>query len=397
MPTFDSPWDLVRQIASDKPIVCCRPHLVRQAADWFVSKFSGEILYAVKANPSPWVLRTLYEAGIRHYDTASVQEMELVSRYCPGAQMHFMHPVKSRAAIERAYFEFGVRTFVFDCEEELAKIMASTGHAKDLNLVLRVAVSNKGAELPIDGKFGAHHDDVPALLVAARPVANRLGMSFHPGSQCMDPYAWAFHCDALSHLIAKADVDVDIIDVGGGFPVSYPGKEPKNLELIPVVIREAFECMPLTRNAELWCEPGRALVAEGSSLLAHVMLVRGGSVYINDGSYGTLYDAAHFKWSFPTRLVRPDGRHSSRLKAFKLFGPTCDSADVIPGPIFLPEDIREGDVIEFGVMGAYGVSMQTRFNGYGETVDMFTTDTPYHSVYKPRTKVAAKRELIASY
>ena len=127
------------------------------------------------------------------------------------------------------------------------------------------------------------------------------------------------------------------------------------------------------------------------------MLVRGGSVYINDGSYGTLYDAAHFKWSFPTRLIRPEGRHSSRLKAFKLFGPTCDSADVIPGPIFLPEDIQEGDVIEFGVLGAYGVSMQTRFNGYGETVDMFTTDTPYHSVYKPRKKVAAKRELVASY
>ena len=390
MKTFDSPWDLIRQTATDRPIACCRPHLVRQAANWFISNFSGETLYAVKANPSPWVLKLLFETGIRHFDTASLHEMELVAEHCPGARMSFMHPVKSRYAIERAYFDFGVRTFVFDCDAELQKILQVTGHAKDLNLVLRVAVSNQGAEMPIDGKFGAFHYDVPHLLRAARPVSAKLGLCFHPGSQCMDPYAWAVHMDTLSRVISESDVDVDIIDVGGGFPVSYPGKEPTALERFPVVIQEAFDRMPLARDAELWCEPGRALVAEGTSLLTQVDLVRGNAVYINDGAFGTLYDATHCKWPFPTRLIRNDSEPSSRLKAFKLFGPTCDSADVINGPIFLPEDIREGDIIEVGTLGAYGVAMQTRFNGYGETIDAVALDTPWQSVYAPRKVEVAK-------
>lgn len=392
MTTFDSPWDLIRQTPTDRPIACCRPHLVRQAAKWFLSNFSGDILYAVKANPSPWVLKTLYESGITQFDAAAIPEMELVAKHCPNADIHFMHPVKSRHAISRAYFDFGVRTFAFDCRAELTKILEATGQAKDLDLVLRVAVSNQGAEMPIDGKFGASHDDVPGLLMAARPLVRKLGVSFHPGSQCMDPYAWAVHMDALSRLIIDAGVEVDIIDVGGGFPVSYPGMEPVGLERFPVVIQEAFDRMGLPGTAELWCEPGRALVAEGTSILTTVDLVRGNAVYINDGAFGSLYDAAHCKWSYPTRLIRSDGTPSQRLKAFKLFGPTCDSADVIPGPIFLPEDIREGDVIEIGTLGAYGVTMNTRFNGYGVTVDAFALDTPWQSVYEPRAVAPANAD-----
>ena len=384
MSAFDTPWDLVRHFDADRPIACCRPHLVRQAAKWFLTNFTGETLYAVKANPSPWVLKTLHESGIHQYDVASIPEMELVAEHCPGATMHFMHPVKSRAAIRRAYFDFGIRTFVFDCEAELDKILDTTARAKDLTLILRVGVSNQGAEMPIDGKFGAPHYDVPRLLKLVRPLSARLGLCFHPGSQCMDPFAWAVHMDTLSRYIDDSGVDVDIMDVGGGFPVSYPGKEPTALERFPIVIQDAFDRMPLARDAELWCEPGRALVAEGTSLLTHVELVRGNEIFINDGAFGTLYDAAHCKWPFPIRLIRRNGEPSVRLKAFKLFGPTCDSADVITGPFFLPEDIREGDVIEIGTLGAYGVAMQTGFNGYGETVDAFANDTPWHSVYEPR-------------
>ena len=381
MTLFNTPWDLIRHVAPNRPIACGRPHLVKKAADWFLSEFPGETLYAVKANPSKWVLETLYGAGLRHFDVASENEMTLVAELCPDATMSFMHPVKSRHAIRRAYFEFGVRTFSLDCEAEFDKIMDETENARDLTLIIRAAVSNQGAELPIDGKFGASPAQMITLLRRARPIVEELGLSFHPGSQCMDPYAWSVHCEQLSRVITDAGVDVDIIDVGGGFPVSYPGKEPPPMFRFASAIKRAFDRMPLPPHARLWCEPGRALVAEGSSVLTHVDLVRGNTLYINDGAFGTLYDAVHCKWTYPTRLIRQDGEPSSRLKAFRLFGPTCDSADMVPGPFFLPEDVREGDVIEIGMLGAYGVCMQTQFNGYGQAIEAFAADSPWASVF----------------
>lgn len=388
MTSYDTPWDLVRHEDTDRPIACNRPHLLRQAAQWFSTNFKGHALYAVKANPSAWVLKELYANGITHFDAASMREVEAVSRLCPNAEIAFMHPVKSRKAITSAYFDYGVRTFSFDCMEEAEKIFAATGEAEDLTLVLRVAVSNQGAEMPIDGKFGANATDTPDILRAVRPYVERLGMSFHPGSQCMDPYAWSVHCEHLSRLILEADVSVDIIDVGGGFPVAYPGKEPPPMHLFTDAIHEAFAAMPVAKDAELWCEPGRALVAESSSILTEVTLVRGNSVYINDGAFGTLYDAAHCDWTYPTRLIRNGSKPSKRLKAFRLFGPTCDSSDVVQGPIFLPEDIEEGDVIEIGMLGAYGVTMQTRFNGYGEAHDLIANDTPWQSVFSKKQVLA---------
>lgn len=382
MNTFDTPWDLIRRVDPVRPIACGRPHLVEKAASWFTNNFAGETLYAVKANPSPWVLRSLYKAGVRHFDVASEREMELVARLFADAEMSFMHPVKSRHAIRRAYSEFGIRTFVFDCVAELNKILEETDHADDLTLFIRVGVSNQGAELPIDGKFGAPHADVVTLLKASRPLADRIGLCFHPGSQCMDPYAWSVHCEALSRMIIEADVAVDIIDVGGGFPIAYPGKEPPAMQHFADAILEAFRAMPLPNHADLWCEPGRALVAEGTSILTHVDLVKGNTLFINDGAFGTLYDAVHCSWAYPTRLIRANGETpSDRLKAFRLFGPTCDSADLVPGPFFLPEDVREGDVIEIGTLGAYGVCMQTQFNGYGEVIEAFSSDTPWTSTY----------------
>ncbi len=388
MNTFDTPWDLVRHTPANRPIACGRPHLIERAASWFSNEFPGETLYAVKANPSPWVLKTLYKAGITHFDVASAEEMDTVAKHLPGALMSFMHPVKSRHDIRKAYYEHGIRTFVLDCDAELDKILQETGHASDLTLVIRVGVSNKGAELPIDGKFGASLSQTVDLLQLCRPVAERLGMSFHPGSQCMDPLAWSHHCETLSRLIVQAGVDVDVIDVGGGFPIAYPGKTPSPMNEFAHAIRAAFNRMPLPSHAELWCEPGRALVAEGTSILTHIDLVRGNTLYINDGAFGTLYDAVHCAWAYPTRLIRTNGpAPSDRLKAFRLFGPTCDAADLVPGPFFLPEDTAEGDVIEIGTLGAYGVCMQTRFNGYGNAMEAFAADTPWTSTYEHAEQV----------
>jgi ornithine decarboxylase len=295
--------------------------------------------------------------------------------------MAFMHPVKSRAAITRAYFDYGVRTFALDCEDELAKILDATGGARDLNLIVRMAVQADGAAYALGGKFGVSPDAAPALLLAARRATEELmGVSFHVGSQCMRPTAYQAAMAQASRALVRAGVFADVVDVGGGFPSIYPGMSPPALADYMDSIHRGFEEMKVHETTELWCEPGRAMVAEASSLLVRVELRKGDALYLNDGSYGALFDATHFKWPFPVRLVR-DGQASGDMKPFRFFGPTCDSIDQMAGPYLLPEDIREGDYIEIGQMGAYGVAMATRFNGYGETELAEVGDGPMASQF----------------
>jgi len=292
-----------------------------------------------------------------------------------------MHPVKSRKVIERAYFQYGVRIFALDCEAELEKIVAATQRADDLTLVVRIAVSNAEAGLPLAGKFGVSEEAAPELLRKARRYASELGVSFHVGSQCMSPSAYRDAMSLASDVIREAGVTVDVVDVGGGFPSAYPGMSPPDLQLYVDVITEAFEDMPVLQNADLWCEPGRALVAESTSILAKVELVKDGALHINDGSYGNLFDAAHCKWPFPVKAHRADGEFEGGETEYKLYGPTCDSIDTMNGPWLLPADIREGDYIEIGMLGAYGVAMQTRFNGFGETETIEVQDAPWSTMY----------------
>ena len=134
MHTYHTPLDLVRERSPERPVALARPDAVAVAARWFRDNFQGDVFYAVKANPSPWVIETLAKAGVRSFDVASVPEIELVSAHAPGARMAFMHPVKSRKAIAQAYFDHKVRTFSLDSHEELAKILDATGQARDLNL-----------------------------------------------------------------------------------------------------------------------------------------------------------------------------------------------------------------------------------------------------------------------
>ncbi len=381
MDAFKTPLDLVRTCPPEGPAACVRPDRVVKAASWFQDNFPGEVLYAVKANPSLWALDAVYAAGVRWFDVASLNEVELIANRFSDATLAFMHPVKSRHAIREAYHRFGVRIFVLDTEAELNKIVEETGAAKDLTLVVRFAVSNDGSSLPLSGKFGVTREEGPVLLRAARAYADELGVSFHVGSQCMNPNAYRNAMADVSRLIVQAGVTVDIVDVGGGFPSAYPGMSPPPLTDYIDMIDAAFEEMPVLENADLWCEPGRALVAESTSILARVELVKGDALYINDGAYGNLFDAAHCKWPFPVRMHRAHGEASGEVKAFHMYGPTCDSIDHMPGPYWLPADIREGDYVEVGMLGAYGVAMQTRFNGFGETVDVLVHDKPWVSLY----------------
>jgi ornithine decarboxylase len=364
-----------------------RPDAVALAARWFQDKFKGDVFYAVKANPSPWVIETLAANGVTSFDVASIPEIELVAQFAPGSRMAFMHPVKSRRAISEAYFDHGVRTFALDTHEELAKILDATGGAKDLNLMVRLAVQAEGAAYSLAGKFGIDAFQAPALLLAARRATQELmGVSFHVGSQCMRPTAYQAAMTQASRALVRAGVFADVVDVGGGFPSVYPGMVPPALDDYIDSIDRGFADMMVHETTELWCEPGRALVAESSSILTKVELRKGDALYLNDGSYGSLFDAAHSKWPFPVKLVRgaEDGEPSEvegALKPFRFYGPTCDAIDHMPGPFWLPEDIREGDYIEIGMLGAYGVAMNTRFNGFGDTETVGMDDAPMASMF----------------
>lgn len=366
MRTYHTPLDLVRERSPERPVALVRPDVLAVAARWFQANFRGDVLYAVKANPSPWAISALRAAGIDKFDVASIPEVELVAQYAPDSRIAFMHPVKSRAAISKAYFDYGVRTFSLDCLDELAKILDATGNARDLDLIVRLGVQAEGAAYSLSGKFGVSTDEAPALLLAARRSTEALmGVAFHVGSQCMRPTAYQAAMSQASRALVRAGVFADVVDVGGGFPSVYPGMTPPALEDYMSSIHRGFEEMKVHETTELWCEPGRALVAESTSLLVKVELRKGDALYLNDGAYGSMFDAAHFKWPFPVRLIR-DGQASSETRPFKFFGPTCDSIDTVAGPYWLPEDVCEGDYLEIGQMGAYGVAMATRFNGYGD-------------------------------
>jgi len=363
-----------------QPVTLIRPHAARRAARFFVERFPGRSLYAVKANPSPDLLRILWEEGVTHFDVASIAEVRLVAETLPQATLCFMHPIKAEEVIAEAYFTHKVRTFSLDTEEELEKIVRATGGATDLNLLVRIRVSSQHAKLSLASKFGAEPMEMKSLLMATRQASDALGICFHVGSQAMTPAAYGEAMERVRAAIVEAAVTVDIVDVGGGFPSVYPGMEPPPLEAYFDVISRTFESLPISYSAELWCEPGRALCAEYASLLVRVEKRRGDQLYINDGAYGALFDAAHIGWRFPVRLVREEDS-GVRDMPFSFYGPTCDDLDHMAGPFLLPADIGPGDYIEIGMLGAYGCAMRTGFNGFGTVAKVEAADEPMATLY----------------
>ncbi|CDO37731.1 MULTISPECIES: type III PLP-dependent enzyme [Novosphingobium] len=386
---------VVRALAPDEPVILNRPHAAARAARFFATKFPGKSLYAVKANPSPDLVQILWDNGITHYDVASIAEVRMVRGVLPKATLCFMHPVKTASAIREAYRVHGVRTFSLDTQEELEKILAATvddegNVATDLRLCVRLRVSSEYSELSLASKFGIDLADAAPLLQATRQVADWLGVCFHVGSQAMTPFAYVQALERARAAIADAGVVIDMIDVGGGFPSSYPGMEPPPLEDYFAIIHRHFEALPIAYNAELWCEPGRALSAEYNSLIVKVEKRRGDELYINDGAYGALYDAAHVAWRFPVRHLPRGGSNDNvaidvaEMQEFSFYGPTCDDADFMEGPFMLPADIKAGDWIEVGMLGAYGAAMRTAFNGFGQGDVVTVSDEPMASLYTGR-------------
>ncbi|HEV7370313.1 type III PLP-dependent enzyme [Arenibaculum sp.] len=371
--------ETVAALRPSEPVHCIRPAVLSAAARRFVAAFPGDVLYAVKCNPEPAVLRALYAGGVRHFDCASPAEVRLVRQLFPDAQVHYMHPVKAPAAIREAYFSHGVTDFSLDSAEEIDRIVAETGQARDLGLFIRLALPKGSAVYDLSGKFGAAPAEAAALLRAARAVARRVGICFHVGSQCLEPEAYARAVALAAEVSRHAGVELDVLDIGGGFPVSYPGVTPPPLDdFLAAATRAAAEAG--LGGVRLWCEPGRALVAPGVSVLVQVIKRRGDELFINDGVYGSLSDAGVPGFRFPARLVRPDAPAATLAgpaeQQFSFYGPTCDSADRMAGPFALPGDVAAGDWIELGQLGAYGGCLRTAFNGFDQVHLVEVTDRP---------------------
>lgn len=392
MEKFPSAVALIATRKPDRPVLGVRPHATARAARWFLRAFPGDVAYAYKANSSVFLIGALYGAGIRHFDVASLPELEDAATI-PGVELHFMHPVKSRSAIRRAY-ELGVRSFSLDSEDELSKIVqettGSSGPARDLKLFVRIAVRPKNSRVPLERKFGIQGAEAARLLVKTRQVAAELGVTFHVGSQTLTPDAYTSALDDANTLIVKAGVVVDRLDVGGGYPSCYADSKPAPLSAFMEAITAGVEKMAVREDVRLMCEPGRALVAEAESLIVRVDARRGNDLYINDGAYGTLFDAAHLGFVFPARLVSRPEVPGETLAPFEMWGPTCDSIDQMKGPFMLPASIKEGDYIEIGNVGAYGRAIAGSFNGYGIYDEVILQDEPMLTMYGDDT--SASRE-----
>jgi ornithine decarboxylase len=383
MQKFKSVEELINQLKPEKPVYCIRKKSVLTASNFFQKNFPGEILYAVKTNPHPVIIKTLIESGINQFDVASVEEIKQVRKFSSSAKCSFMHTIKSPESIKRAYFEFGIKTFSLDTKEELIKIINNTDNAKDLELFVRIAVSNEHAEIDLSKKFGALNSEALGLLRLVKQYAKKVGLSFHVGSQCMHPISYAKGITEIGNIIKKTKIIPDYINVGGGFPSIYPDLVPDNLIAYFNEIKKSLENLKIENMPKIICEPGRALVAESGSTIVRVNLRKKQNLYINDGTYGTLFDAGTPNIVYPSKMIKENSSKiiSKKMTAFSFFGPTCDSMDYMKGPFVLPNNIRENDYIELGQLGAYGLTFRTHFNGFYSDEVYEVEDDPIMSLY----------------
>jgi len=388
MQKFKTVDELVSQLKPERPVYCIRKKSIQVASETFQNKFPGTILYAVKTNPHLEVLKTIIQSGINNFDVASIKEIEDIRKISPEAKCSFMHTVKSRESIKEAYFKFGVKTFSLDTKDELIKIIESTNQAKDLELFVRVSVSNEHAEIDLSKKFGALTSEAVGLLRLTKQFAKKIGLSFHVGSQCMHPISYAKGITEIGNIIKRTKIIPHYINVGGGFPTIYPDLVPQSLDNYFEEIKKSLKNLKLDKLPEIICEPGRALVAESGSTIVRVNLRKKQKLHINDGTYGTLFDAGVPNIVYPSRLIKNGKIISKKLTSFDFYGPTCDSMDYMKGPFILPNNIKENDYIELGQLGAYGLTFRTKFNGFYSNEIYEVEDGPIMSMYNKETKKA---------
>ena len=381
MQKFSDVNELVNTLKPEDPVYCIRPNSIKKSVEFFKNKFPGKVLYAVKTNPDEKVIKIISDNGIENFDVASLNEVKLVRKINNKAKVYFMHTVKNRESIKEAYTKYNVKDFALDTKDELLKILEATNNAKDLNLYVRVSISNEHAEIDLSRKFGATSSEALGLLRLCKAHAKKVGLSFHVGSQCMHKISFAKGINEIGKIIKKTKIVPDVINVGGGFPAIYPDLIPESLDNYLDVIKESLKNLKLEKTPEIFCEPGRAIVAEAGSTIVKVLLKKKNKLYINDGTYGSLFDAGVPNFVLPAKMIT-NGRVVSKKKTmFNFYGPTCDSLDYMKGPFLLPNNIKEGDYIELGQLGAYGTTFRTKFNGFFSDANYQLNDKPILSMY----------------
>ena len=363
LPNYSSVDAVLEDLRPTEAVFCIRPAELRKSVQRF-APFPGRVLYAVKCNPHPVVLETLFNAGVSDFDVASLDEIRLVnSLFGKAAGQFFNNPAKSRIALKSASDEFGIRFYTIDCEEELKKVLEEVC-GDDVIIAVRLATPARDARYVLSTKFGAQPDEAARLLRLIHGHGLKAGVAFHVGSQCLAPQAFSTALSVVGRVLDRAGVPISVLNIGGGFPAPYPGDEPPGLETYFSHIIHGRRSLRIPSGCMLLCEPGRSLVATAGTLLVQVVMRRDRSLYLNDGVFGTLQELGHPKERRPVRLMRRGHPHSNRFADFKIYGPTCNSNDVLGAPFCLPDDTREGDWIEVGMMGAYSLSMRTQFNGF---------------------------------
>ena len=385
MKKFKTVDELINVIKPSDPVYCIRKNSIKKATKVFLQNFPGKILYAVKTNPHTFVVKTLIESGIKSFDVASIKEIEMIKKINKDLECSYMHTVKSRESISEAYFKYAVKTFALDTKDELIKIIESTSNAKDLELFVRVSVSNEHAEIDLSKKFGAQTSEAIGLYRLTKQYAKKIGLSFHVGSQCMHPISYSKGINEIKYIIKKTKIVPDVINIGGGFPTIYPDLVPQSLDSYFEEIKNSLNKLKLEKKPEIICEPGRAIVAESGSTIVRVNLRKKQKLYINDGTYGTLFDAGVPNIVYPSRIITSGRIISKKLTSFDFYGPTCDSMDYMKGPFILPNNIKEGDYIELGQLGAYGLTFRTQFNGYYSDSIYEVCDDPIMTMYDKET------------
>ena len=387
MRKFKDVDELVDVLKPDYPVYCIRLESIKKSTKFFKDNFPGKVLYAVKTNPNEKIIKQIISNGIEDFDVASLNEIKLIKKIKPEANLYFMHTIKSKESISSAYFDYGVKNFALDHKDELGKILEATNQAKDLNLYVRIAVSNEHAEIDLSRKFGALPSEALGLVRLCKEHSKKLGISFHVGSQCMHKISYSKGIREIGNIIKKTKIIPDIINVGGGFPSLYPDLNPEPLNNYLDEIKMSLKNLKLPKLPQIICEPGRAIVAESGSTIVKVVLRKKQNLYINDGTYGSLFDAGVPNFVLPTKMITNGRIHSKKLTSFRFFGPTCDSLDYMKGPFLLPNNIKEGDYIELGQLGAYGLTFRTKFNGFYSNEIFELNDKPIMSLYEDSSKV----------
>ena len=392
MQKFESVDKIVDELKPVNPIYCIRKNSINTACNWFNKNFPGKVLYAVKTNPHEEVIKEIKNGGIDKFDIASIEEIKIIKKIVPDAECFYMNTIKSREHIREAYFNYNIKNFALDTKDELLKIIEATDNAQDLNLFVRISISNEHAEIDLSKKFGALSSEALGIFRLTKAHSAKVGLSFHVGSQCMHPISYTKGIGEMGNIIKKTNIIPDFINIGGGFPTIYPDLRPQSLNNYIFEIKKALNNLKLEKQPVLMCEPGRALVAESGSTIVKVVLRKKQKLYINDGTYGSLFDAGFPNIVFPARMIQNGRIISKKLTAFNFYGPTCDSMDYMKGPFILPNNIKENDYIELGQLGAYGITFRTKFNGFFSDQIFEVEDKAIMSMYE---KEDTKKYLVA--